>query len=69
MANDQDTVPETGPITTLLLLTREIKYRIAMAKASFKMEKKLFARKLELNLRKNLVNCYIWGIALYSAET
>jgi hypothetical protein len=23
---------------------------------------------MDLNLRKEVVNCYIWGIALYSAE-
>jgi hypothetical protein len=50
--------------------TREIKSRIAMAKAAFNNKKKnLFTSKLDLNLRKNLVKCYIWSIALYSAET
>jgi hypothetical protein len=35
-----------------------------------KYEKKtLFTSKLDLNLRKKLVNCYIWSIALYGAET
>jgi hypothetical protein len=49
--------------------TREIKSRIAMAKAAFNKKKKLFTSKLELNLRKKLVKCYIWSIALYGAET
>jgi hypothetical protein len=41
--------------------TREIKYRIAMAKAAFNRKKKnLFTSKLDLNLRKKLVKCYIW---------
>jgi hypothetical protein len=31
-------------------------------------EKSLFTRKLDLNLRKKLIKCYIWGIALYGAE-
>jgi hypothetical protein len=48
---------------------REIKSRIAMAKAAFNKKKTLFASKLDLNLRKKLVKCYIWGIALYGAET
>ena len=29
---------------------------------------KLFASKLDLNLRKKLLKWYIWGIALYGAE-
>jgi hypothetical protein len=29
----------------------------------------LFTSKLDLNLRKKLVKCYIWIIALYGAET
>jgi hypothetical protein len=48
--------------------TREIKFRIAMAKAAFNKKKTLFNSKLDLNLRKKLVNCYIWGISLYVAE-
>ncbi|PNF31501.1 hypothetical protein B7P43_G00777, partial [Cryptotermes secundus] len=49
--------------------TCEIKSRIAMAKASFSKKKSLFTSKLDLNLRKKLVKCYIWSIALYGAET
>jgi hypothetical protein len=49
--------------------TREIKSRIAMAKAAFNQRKNLFTSKLDLNLRKNLVKCYIWSIALYGGET
>jgi hypothetical protein len=30
---------------------------------------RLFTSKLDLNLRKKLVKCYIWSIALYGAET
>jgi hypothetical protein len=48
--------------------TREIKYRIVMAKAAFNKKKTLFTRKLDLNLRKKLVKCYIWSIVLYGAE-
>ena len=46
--------------------TCEIKSRIAMTKAAFKT---LFTSKLDLNLRKKLVKCYIWSMALYGAET
>ena len=47
----------------------EIKSRIAMAKAAFNKKKTLFTSKLDLNLRKKLVKCYIWSTALYGAET
>ena len=49
--------------------TCEIKSRIAMAKAAFNKKKTLFASKLDLNLRRKLVKCYIWSVALYGAET
>jgi len=39
--------------------TCEIKSRIAMAKAAFNKKKTLFSSKLDLNLRKKLVKCYI----------
>jgi hypothetical protein len=35
----------------------------------FNKKKNLFTSKLELNLRKKLVKCYIWSIALCGAET
>ena len=40
-----------------------------MAKAAFNKKKTLFTITLDLNLRKKLVKCYIWSIALYGAET
>jgi hypothetical protein len=43
--------------------------RTAMAKAAFNKKKALFSTKLDLNLRKKLIKCYIWSIALYGAET
>ena len=36
---------------------REIKCKIAMAKAAFNKKKALFTSKLELNLKKKLVKC------------
>jgi len=48
--------------------TREIKSRIAMAKAAFS-KKTPFTSKLDLILRKKLIKCYIWSMALYGAET
>ena len=49
--------------------TREIKSRIAMANAAFSKKKTLFTSKLDLNLRKKLIKCYIWSMASYGAET
>ena len=48
--------------------TCEIKCRIAMAKAAFKKKRALFTNTLDLELRKKLVKCYVWSIALYGAE-
>jgi len=39
-----------------------------MAKVAFSKKKALFTSTLDLNLRKNLVKCYIWNIVLYDAE-
>jgi hypothetical protein len=49
--------------------TCEIKPRIATAKAAFNKKRGLFTSKMDLELRKNLVKCCIWSIALYGAET
>jgi hypothetical protein len=49
--------------------TCEIKCRIAMAKAAFDKKRTLFTSTLDLELKKKLVKCYVWSIALYSAET
>jgi len=37
--------------------------------AAFNNKKALFTSTLDLNLRKRLVQFYIWSIALYRAET
>jgi hypothetical protein len=44
--------------------TREIKSRIAMAKEAFTKKKAVFTSKLGSYLRRILVKCYIWSIAL-----
>jgi len=49
--------------------TCEIKCRIAMAKAAFNKKRVLFTSTLALELRKKLLKCYIWSIALYGVET
>jgi hypothetical protein len=40
-----------------------------MEKAAFNKKRASFTSKMDLELRKKLVKCYIWGIALYGAET
>jgi len=49
--------------------TYEIKCRIAISKAAFNKKRTLFTSTLDLELRKKLVNFYVWSIALYGAET
>ena len=39
-----------------------------MANAAFNKKKNLFTSKLDLNLRKKLVKCYVWSMALYGTE-
>jgi rhamnogalacturonyl hydrolase YesR len=46
-----------------------MKCRIDMAKTAFNKKRTLFTSTLDLELRKKLVTCYVWGIALYGAET
>jgi hypothetical protein len=47
----------------------EIKSRIAVAKVAFNKKRAVFTSKIDLELRKKLVKCYIWGVALYGDET
>jgi hypothetical protein len=49
--------------------TCEIKCRMAMAKAPFNKNGALLTSTFDLKLRKKLLKCYIWSIALYGAET
>jgi hypothetical protein len=49
--------------------TREIKMRIAIAKEAFNRKMTLLTSKLNIELKKKLVRCYVWSIALYGSET
>ena len=40
-----------------------------MEKTAFSKKKTLFTSKMDLNLRKKLIICYILSMALYGAET
>jgi hypothetical protein len=55
-------------ITSDARCTHEINSRTAMAKAAFN-KKNVFTSKLDSNLRKKPLKCYIWSLALYGAET
>ena len=44
--------------------TREVKFRIAMAKTALNRKKILLTSKLDVDLRKKLVKCYIWSLEL-----
>jgi hypothetical protein len=48
---------------------REIKSRIAKAKAAFDKKNDIFTSKEDLRISKKLVNCYIWSIFVTGAET
>ena len=39
-----------------------------MGKAAFNKNRTLFTSTFDLELRKKLVKCYVWSIALYGAE-
>jgi hypothetical protein len=41
---------------------------IAMVKAAFNKKRAHFTSKMDFELRKKLVKCCIWTIALYSAK-
>jgi len=43
--------------------------RIAIAKEAFNRKMSLFTSKLNIELKKKLVRCYVWSIALYGSET
>jgi hypothetical protein len=40
-----------------------------MGKAAFNRKGNLVTSKMDLDLKKKLVKCYIWCVALYGAET
>ena len=48
--------------------TKELKMRIGIAKEAFNRKISLWTNKLNIQLRKELVRCYVWSIALYGSE-
>ena len=47
----------------------KIKFWIAVTKAAFIKKWTVFTSKLDLNLKKKLVKCYIWSTASYGVQT
>jgi hypothetical protein len=54
---------------TLKAVPPLLKVKIYVMVKAASNKKNLFTSKLDLHLRKKLVKCYIWNIALYGAET
>ena len=48
---------------------KEIRSRIEMAKKVFMEKKKPFTDKINLELKKRIMKCLVWSVALYAAET
>ena len=48
---------------------QEVKLKIAMAKEAFNRNRSIFCGPLEKEVRKRLVKCFVWCVALYGAET
>jgi hypothetical protein len=46
-----------------------VSLRFDISKAAFNKKRALFTSTLVLELRKKVVKCYFWSIALYGAET
>ena len=56
---------KNGAFRDLNIILLAVQLFIAFINAVFKKKKTLFTSRLDLNLRKKLVECYIWSIALY----
>jgi hypothetical protein len=55
-------------LSTLEVLYKEIKMKIAMVKEAFNRKISLSTSKLNIELGNKLVICYVWNIALYGSE-
>ena len=50
-------------------VAQEIRSRIEVVKKVFTEKKKLFTGKMNLELKKRIMKCLGWSVALYSTET
>jgi len=48
---------------------KEIASRIGIAKKVFKKKRKLLTGKMNLELKKRIVKCLFWSVAMYAVET
>ena len=62
-------VHDIASYTVFKGIWRFVIFRYGTTIAAFNKKKALFTSTLDLELRKKLVKCYIWSIALYGAET
>ena len=49
--------------------TTEIRSRIEMVKKVFMEKKQLFTGKMNVELKKRIMKCMVWSVALYAAQT
>ena len=47
----------------------EVKQRITKTKEAFNRKRSIFCGPLQKELRKRLLKCFVWRVALYGAET
>ncbi|KAJ4450707.1 hypothetical protein ANN_02136 [Periplaneta americana] len=56
-------------ISSNMSCCQEIKRIIAITKETFNRKRSIICESLEKELRKSLVKCFVWSVALYGAET
>jgi len=49
--------------------TKDSQSRMEMVKKVFMEKEKLFSGKMILELKKRIMKCLVWSVALYAAET
>ena len=62
-------IPDIILIYALFLIVKVISSIISIAKEAFNRKRSIFCGPLEKELRKRLVKCFVWSVALYGAET
>ena len=58
-----------GNISSNMNCCQEVKQKIALTKEAFNRKTSIFCVPLEKELRKRLVKCFVWNLALCGAET
>jgi len=56
-------------VSTAIKRRKKCLFLCGIPSNAFNKKRTLFTSTLDLELRKKLVNCYVWSIALYGAET